>query len=79
VIEDARGRIIGAEILTVEDDGYRGTTQVIVCLSKWLIDEEEETPRSAAKAGSYKVSIREWDAYYISFGKSAKAAITFRK
>jgi len=78
VIEDAKGRVIGAEILSVEEDGYRGTTQVIVCLSKWFIDEEEETPRYSVKAGSYKVSIWEWDDYYISFGKSAKATLTFR-
>lgn len=77
MLEDSKGRIAGSALLRTEDDGYRGTAQLVVCNQKWMFDKE--TPRIAVKPGKYKNSLWEWDDYYISFGKSSSATITFKK
>lgn len=77
VLEDSKGRIAGSALLRTEDDGYRGTAQLVVCNQKWMFDKE--TPRIAVKTGKYKVSLWEWDDDYISFGKPSSATITFKK
>lgn len=79
VIEDSKGKYVGAVILRSEDDGYSGTVQIPVCSYEWFADEYEEVVRYAVKPGKYKVSILEWDDYYFRSGQSSKQTLTFKK